>query len=126
MQSQCSSNFVLRVRHRSASSERQWHGESQHRLIGDVILCGSNVRVDPSIMFFVEPERDRQQKPHHIGIPMSAFRRVLSQRAEFAALPVAFEASELCLVFKWLLRSVPRHSRRIVVIIDPRTVSSGD
>ena len=76
------------------------------------------VRLQRDRDVFDEPERNRQVVAHHVGIPKSSFNTV----ARFEAHPGALEAAGLTLLFKWLLQSVSRYNRRIIILPDARAI----
>jgi len=69
-----------------------------------------------------QPWKPRGGAP--LGVPLArcAFKSVLSSRARFPGHAGALEAEGGVLAIRWLLRSVRRHARRTVLLMDARAV----
>jgi hypothetical protein len=69
-----------------------------------------------------EAPRDRIGSPHQLGLAKSAFTTVVQAKKQYAAHSGELEAVGLVLLVKWILRSTARHSKRIVVLVDAKSV----
>ena len=84
---------------------------------------GTFVRLDRSSGYVDdEAPRVRQGKPLQLRISKAAFGTVVSSRYRFKAHSGMLEAHAVTLSLRWILRSVRRHSRRTVLLVDATAV----
>ena len=69
-----------------------------------------------------EAARPREGKGYNIPLSKSCFKTVISSQARHKAHSGMLEAHAVTLSLRWLLRSVGRHSRRTVLLIDATAV----
>ena len=67
-------------------------------------------------------ERPRLGAPHVLGLSRSSFKHVICVKARESAHSGILELCALILLVRWILRSTDRHSRRIVVLLDAKSV----
>ena len=84
---------------------------------------GTFVRLDREVPYVDdEPERPRKGRPLYLRISKKAFATVISSKAKCPAHSGALEAHAVSLSLRWLLRSVHRHSKRTVLLVDATAV----
>ena len=69
-----------------------------------------------------EPEKPRSGRAFRLPISEAAFTTVVSSRAVHSAHAGALEAGGVRLALRWFLRSVARHGRRMVLLVDAQAV----
>eukprot|EP00930_Biecheleria_cincta_P034284 TRINITY_DN2370_c0_g1_i2.p1 TRINITY_DN2370_c0_g1~~TRINITY_DN2370_c0_g1_i2.p1 ORF type:complete len:340 (-),score=30.80 TRINITY_DN2370_c0_g1_i2:208-1227(-) len=69
-----------------------------------------------------EPAKKRKGTEFALPLKKSAFRTVISAKRHHDAHSGSLEATALGLGFRWLLRSVTKHSKRTVVLLDAKAV----
>lgn len=84
---------------------------------------GAFVRLDRDGVYpDEEREKPRQGRACRLPINKAAFATVVSSRAVHSAHAGALEAGGVRLALRWFLRSVSRHGRRMVLLVDAQAV----
>ena len=68
------------------------------------------------------PEVSRLGTPHRLHFDQKSFRTIISARAKFEAHSGVLELHGLLLAVKWLTRTAANHSKRVVILVDAKTV----
>ena len=89
----------------------------------DAVRAGAHARLDRTEKY-VDDEAPKPRKGRSCRFPLSkaAFATVVSSRAVHSAHAGALEAGGVQLALRWTLRSVSRHGRRTLLLVDAQAV----